>query len=348
VGRRLAGSTIRLRRGLAITAGLLAIGAGSLVAVNAVAASKPTVAQVQAKVNQLTSQFDKVSEQLDQVDEQLKSAQQQLTQVSAKENQAQSQYQAAQAAVAAIAASAYEDTGSTSIAGVLTSGNPEAVLQQGALLLELTSSRDDQTQQLLADATQLISVRQEMQRTEAGVAQLKSELGSRKKSLAGLISTEQATLASLTQPEQQQVQAGTVGAGGTGTTTPPATYTGPTGTQADAAVAFEFKQLGCPYVYGATGPCPDGFDCSGLAQAAWASAGVDIPRDTYSQWAALPHIPTSDIEPGDLLYYNGEGHVAMYVGNGEIIDAPQTGEDVEEIPMDTPWYAENFDGAVQP
>jgi len=144
------------------------------------------------------------------------------------------------------------------------------------------------------------------------------------------------------------VQAGTVGAGGTGTTTPPATYTGPTGTQADAAVAFEFKQLGCPYVYGATGPCPDGFDCSGLAQAAWASAGVDIPRDTYSQWAALPHIPTSDIEPGDLLYYNGEGHVAMYVGNGEIIDAPQTGEDVEEIPMDTPWYAENFDGAVQP
>ena len=126
------------------------------------------------------------------------------------------------------------------------------------------------------------------------------------------------------------------------------TYTGPTGTQADDAVAFVFKQLGCPYVYGATGPCPDGFDCSGLVQAAWASAGVDIPRDTYSQWAALPHIPTSDIEPGDLLYYNGEGHVAMYVGGGKIIDAPLPGLSVEEIPMDTSWYAENFDGAVQP
>jgi cell wall-associated NlpC family hydrolase len=333
---------------VAIAAGLLAISVGSLAAVNAVAASKPTVAQVQAKVNQLTSQFDKVSEQLDQVDEQLKSAQQQLKQVTAKETEAQSQYQAAQTAVAEIAASAYEDTGSTSIAGVLTSGNPEEVLQQGALLLELTSSRDAQTKQLLADATQLVSVRQEVQRTEDGVAQLKSELSSRKKSLSGLIASEQATLASLTQPEQQQVQAGTVGAGGKGTTTPPATYTGPTGTQADAAVAFAFKQLGCPYVYGATGPCPDGFDCSGLVQAAWASAGVDIPRDTYSQWAALPHIPTSDIQPGDLLYYNGEGHVAMYVGNGEIIDAPLPGENVEEIPMDTPWYAENFDGALQP
>jgi peptidoglycan DL-endopeptidase CwlO len=348
VGKRLAGGKARLRRGVAVTAGLLVIGAGSLVAMNAVAASKPTIGQVQAKVNQLTSQFDKVSEQLDQVDEQLKSAQQQLKQVSAKENQAQSQYQAAQTAVAEIAASAYEDTGSTSIAGVLTSGNPEAVLQQGALLLELTSSRDDQTQQLLTDATQLVSVRQEMQRTESGVAQLKNELSSRKKSLVSLISSEKATLASLTQPEQQQVQAGTVGAGDTGTTTPPATYTGPTGTQADAAVAFAFKQLGCPYVYGATGPCPDGFDCSGLMQTAWASAGVDIPRDTYSQWAALPHIPSSDIQPGDLLYYNGEGHVAMYVGGGMIIDAPLPGMNVEEIPMDTPWYAENFDGAVEP
>ncbi len=58
---------------------------------------------------------------------------------------------------------------------------------------------------------------------------------------------------------------------------------------------------------------------------AWASAGVTIPRDTYEQWAALPHIPVSDIKPGDLLYYNGIGHVAMYVGGGMIIDAPTTG-----------------------
>jgi peptidoglycan DL-endopeptidase CwlO len=348
VSTRLAGTRARLRRGVAVTAGLLAAGGLTLVAVNAGAASRPTVSQVQTKVNQLTSQFDKVSEQLDQVDEQLKSAQQQLKQVTAKWTQANAQFTAAQTAVAQIAASAYEDTGSTSIAGVLTSGNPEEVLQQGALLLQLTSSRDDETQQLLADASQLVGVKQEMQRTEDGVASLKGELSTRKKSLGSLIATEKSTLASLTVQQQQQVATTTIGRGGTGTTTPPATYTGPTGTEADAAVAFAFKQLGCPYVYGATGPCPDGFDCSGLAQAAWASAGVDIPRDTYSQWAALPHIPTSAIQPGDLLYYNGIGHVAMYVGGGEIIDAPLPGMNVEEIPMDTPWYAENFDGAVEP
>ena len=92
----------------------------------------------------------------------------------------------------------------------------------------------------------------------------------------------------------------------------------------------------------------DPYDCSGLAQAAWAAAGVAIPRDTYEQWAALPHIATSAIQPGDLLYYDGEGHVAMYVGDGYIIDAPQTGMNVQKLPMNTGWYASTFDGAVRP
>ena len=64
-----------------------------------------------------------------------------------------------------------------------------------------------------------------------------------------------------------------------------------------------------------------------------------IPRDTYQQWAALPHIATSAIQPGDLLYYDGEGHVAMNVGGWYMIDAPQTGMDVQKIPMSTSWYA---------
>jgi cell wall-associated NlpC family hydrolase len=75
---------------------------------------------------------------------------------------------------------------------------------------------------------------------------------------------------------------------------------------------------------------------------------VSIPRDTYEQWAALPHISVSALEPGDLMFYDGVGHVAMYVGDGEIIDAPQTGMDVEKIPMSTSWYAENFVGAARP
>ena len=146
-------------------------------------------------------------------------------------------------------------------------------------------------------------------------------------------------------PQQQTVVSNSIGANGSSA---PQQYAGPTGTQADSAVAFVYNQLGCPYVYGGTGPCHSGFDCSGLVQAAWASAGVQIPRDSYEQFAALPHVPLSSIEPGDILVYNGEGHVAMYVGGGYIVDAPQTGEDVEKIPMSTPWYADNLDGVLRP
>ncbi len=303
------------------------------------------MAQVQAKVNQLTSQFDQVSEQLDQASQQLSSAQSRLSQVRVHLNNANAQFQAAQANVAQTAAAAFEDTGSTSIAGVLTSGDPSVLLQQGSFLLERSGTQSAETKQLLADASQLTGVEQEMQRTEAGIAVLKSQLAAHKGSLGKLIVTEKATLASLTVPEQQVVTGNSIGGNGS---TAPQTSPVPTNSQAGKAVAFVYAQLGCPYVYGGTGPCHDGFDCSGLVQAAWAAAGVQIPRDTYEDWAALPHVSMSSIEPGDLILYNGEGHVAMYVGGGYIIDAPQTGMDVEKIPMSTSWYADSADGVVRP
>jgi peptidoglycan DL-endopeptidase CwlO len=330
------------RHGVALAAGLAVI--GGLVAYGGIAgaAPQPTVDQVQARINQLTSQFDKVSEQLDQASQQLSAAQSKLSRVRAHLNHATAQYQAAQASVAQTAAAAFEDTGATSVAGVLTSGDPSVVLQQGALLMEVSGNQKAQTQQLLTDASQLAGVEQQVQRTETGIAALKSQLTAHKTSLGTLITTEKATLDSLTVPQQQTVASNSIGAGGTTA----ATYTGPTSTQAEKAVAFAYAQLGEPYQWGATGP--DSYDCSGLVQAAWAAAGVAIPRDTYEQWAALPHIATSAIQPGDLLYYDGVGHVAMYVGDGYIIDAPQTGLDVERIPMSTGWYASTFVGAARP
>jgi cell wall-associated NlpC family hydrolase len=310
-------------------------------ATGAGAAPQPTVSQVQAKINQLTSQFDKVSEQLDQAGQQLSAAQTKLGQVRLRLNHANSQFQTAQANVAATAAAAFEDTGATSIAGVLTSGDPSVLLQQGSLLMELSGNRSAQTKQLLTDASQLAGVEQEMSRTETGIAGLKRQLSDHKSSLGKLIDTQKATLASLTVPQQQTVQTNSIGAGGTTS----ATYSGTTSTQGGKAVAFAYAQLGKPYQWGATGP--GSYDCSGLAQAAWAAAGVNIPRTTYAQWAALPHISTSALEPGDLLYFDGVGHVAIYVGGGDIIDAPQTGMDVQKIPL-SGWYKSTLVGAARP
>ena len=342
---RLAGSASRIRRGIAIAAGLVSASAIVLFATGADAAPQPTVSQVQAKINQLTTQFDKVSQQLDQASQQLSAAQTKLSQVRVRLKNANTQFQTAQANVAANAAAAFENTGATSIAGVLTSGNPSVILQQGSLLMELSGNRNAQTRQLLTDASQLAGVEQEMSRTEAGIAGLKRQLASHRSSLGKLIDTQKATLASLTVPQRQAVTDHAIGANGSSA---PQQYTGPTSTQAQKAVAFAYAQLGCPYVYGGTGPCQRGYDCSGLAQAAWAAAGVQIPRDSYSQWAALPHVPLSSLEPGDLLIYNGEGHVAIYVGGGYIIDAPQTGMNVQKIPESTSWYASNLDGALRP
>jgi len=331
-----------LRRGIAVAAGLAVMAGLAAYGGIAGAAPQPTVGQVQARINQLTSQFDRVSVQLDQASQQLSDAQSKLSQVRVHLNHADAQFQAAEASVAQAAAAEFEDSGATSVAGVLTAADPSVVLQQGSLLMEMSGQRTTQTQQLLADAGQLAGVEQQMQRTEDGIASLKSQLAAQKNSLGKLLTTEKATLASLTVPQQQTVSSNSIGAGGTTA----AAYTGPTSTQAERAVAFAYAQLGKPYQWGATGP--GSYDCSGLAQAAWAAAGVSIPRDTYEQWGALPHLSSSAIQPGDLLYYDGVGHVAIYVGDGYIIDAPQTGMDVEKIPMDTGWYASTFVGAARP
>jgi cell wall-associated NlpC family hydrolase len=95
-----------------------------------------------------------------------------------------------------------------------------------------------------------------------------------------------------------------------------------------AALSFAAEQLNTPYVWGGTGN--GGFDCSGLAQAAFQQAGVDLPRVAQDQFDAGPPVPGgSSVAPGDLIFF-GEGpssvdHVGLYVGGGEMIDAPHTG-----------------------
>ncbi|MFI9151867.1 NlpC/P60 family protein [Streptomyces sp. NPDC053367] len=100
----------------------------------------------------------------------------------------------------------------------------------------------------------------------------------------------------------------------------------------DTALRFAVQQIGKPYEWGAEGPMT--YDCSGLTSQAWAKAGVPIPRTSQEQWAELPHIPLSDLRPGDLVIYHPEAtHVALYLGEGMIVHAPRTGERVKVAPL---------------
>lgn len=112
------------------------------------------------------------------------------------------------------------------------------------------------------------------------------------------------------------------------------------------AVAYARAQLGKPYVYGAAGP--GSYDCSGLTMSAWRAAGVSIPRTSQAQWSGLARVSASAVQPGDLVIYNGAGHVAIYIGGGQIIEAPRPGKPVQTAPWRSGWYATNFVGVVRP
>ena len=324
--------------GVAVYAG--ASGAG--------AAPAPSITQVQAQVNSLQGKVDKIGEQYDAAGQQLASAKGRLNQVTKQADLAQQAYNKASNTLAAVAVSGYENSGQSSIVGLLTAGNPEAVLGQASLVLQIEGTHNEEAKQLLTQANELSTMKQQRQRTEAGVAQLTSQYAAQKKSMTQLLDKQKSMLDSLTAQQQAQVTANTVGgsSGSANTTTTPVTYTGSTSGQAGKAVAYALSKLGAPYVWGATGPST--FDCSGLMYAAWQAAGLTLPRTTYDEWAQLPHIPLTDVQPGDLILYNGESHVAMYVGNGMIVDAPHTGAVVEELPRSTSWYASGEDGAVRP
>jgi peptidoglycan DL-endopeptidase CwlO len=323
-----------------LTAAALFTAAGS-----AAAQPQPTLGQAQAKLKQLTYKENWLVQRYDQANQDLASARQRLSLVDHEVTRDTTAAQNMRDQIAQIASNVYENGSMTSVAALLTSADPQTLLSQSAFLTHLSSDNYQQLQQFLAINRQLAGAHAMAKRAEASIGALKRQLGSQRSSLNKLIAQQKALVSSLTPAQKAQ----TLGGGGTSTTPGGGGghYTGPTNTQAEKAVAFAYNQLGCPYVYGGTGPCNAGFDCSGLTMSAWASAGVSIPRTSYGQ-AGLPGVARSNLQPGDILEFAGDSHVGIYVGGGMLIDAPQPGMNVEKVSLSSSWYAQNFDGAVLP
>lgn len=132
---------------------------------------------------------------------------------------------------------------------------------------------------------------------------------------------------------------------GTTTTTtapkpPEPTNAPPPSSGAAAAVEEAKRQLGKPYEWGGSGP--DTFDCSGLTSWAWRAGGKSLPHSSQSQYSATSRVALADIQPGDLLFYgNPIHHVAIYVGDGQMIEAPETGKNVRYASI----YRRDYTGA---
>jgi cell wall-associated NlpC family hydrolase len=134
--------------------------------------------------------------------------------------------------------------------------------------------------------------------------------------------------------------------GSPATSSSDATQTAPPASSAGAqAVQIALGEQGVPYVWG--GSSPSGFDCSGLVMWAYAQVGISLPHYTGSLWNVGTHVSVDQLEPGDLVFFHGESHVGMYIGGGQFVQAPHTGDVVKVSSLSDSWYASGYDGAVR-
>ena len=124
--------------------------------------------------------------------------------------------------------------------------------------------------------------------------------------------------------------------------TPDALIPAPPPSQYGGVVGVAMQYLGTPYVWG--GASPGGFDCSGFVQYVYNQVGVSLPHHAASQYGYGTPVPISDLQAGDLVFFDGLGHVGIYIGGGQFVHAPHTGDVVKISAMDG-WYSSSFVGA---
>ncbi|MCX5340895.1 C40 family peptidase [Streptomyces atratus] len=167
---------------------------------------------------------------------------------------------------------------------------------------------------------QALATRQKKQRDA-----VQSRLKAVETKLATLSGAQLAELSRLEQQGTAKAQGALAASGALSSTRSPSRAGG-------EAVKYAIGQVGKPYVWGAEGP--DSFDCSGLTSQAWAKAGRVIPRTSQEQWRQLPKVPLNALRPGDLvIYFPKATHVALYIGNGQVVQAPRPGSQVKVSPV---------------
>ena len=115
-------------------------------------------------------------------------------------------------------------------------------------------------------------------------------------------------------------------------------------TKGERAVQIALKAVGVPYRWGGESPA-SGFDCSGLVRWAYGRVGIDLPHSSYALYGEGRRVPATRMEPGDVLFFEGLGHVGLYLGHGRMVHAPQTGRSVEVVRLGEPGYGGRLIGA---
>lgn len=329
----MAGVPVRFGR-VAAAAGLAVV---ALLPLNGAAAEpQPTIAQAKARLKKLNDLAGKVVDRYNLANERWKKAKKHYDGLSKDYKQQQRTVDLLRGDLVTVAISNYQ-LGGVSGESLVAGDDPGAVLSSMAMINHVAAGRTEA-----------------LRTFDTANRALKAKYGKAKEALANADKArdtlaEEKTKAERMVAEQTQLLR-RLGAFRVGDPNSPGIpYTGPASGNARLVLEFAFKQVGKPYQWGATGP--GSYDCSGFSQASWRQAGVELPRTTYEQWSwgAERRVPLdlNKLQPGDLLFSKGLGHMGIYAGNGKMVHAPQTGDVVKVVDLDDYWWSRLL-GAVRP
>lgn len=338
------------------TAALAAALIGAAVAIPTVAGASPgtptpnppsqsRINSVQQRLNDLAHRNDQLVEKYNQANIAYQSSQRAAAKAEAAYHQAVQRLNKAQQEFATAAAAQYEGGAFSSTGALLSSDSGQSYLDQLDTLSMLSShnaqvvSTFTATQKQAEKAREQANAAVEQSKTRFAAVtkqrtQTKADIAKYTNLLARLNARQRAAWAAETSPTVPQSSINQVQ-----TVLPHATPA-----QVRVAIRYALAQQGKPYVWGSAGP--SSYDCSGLTMASYRAAGISLPHSAAEQYNYGQHVSFDQLQPGDLMFfYQPIGHVTMYIGNGLMISAPQTGEDVKVIPANT--FGSDFVGATR-
>jgi cell wall-associated NlpC family hydrolase len=210
---------------------------------------------------------------------------------------------------------------------------------QASVVAERATQKQSIEGQLAERQRLLASVRSEITRLQA--AERARQATAAAAARARLAAQQQARLAASIEPEVT----GEADPGGFdfGAETPAFTPPPPDGSRASQVIAIAMQYLGVPYQWGGASPAT-GFDCSGFVMYVFAQIGVSLPHHAAAQYGYGVPVSRDQLQPGDLVFFNGLGHMGMYIGGGQFIHAPHTGDVVKVSSLYDSWYASTWVG----
>jgi cell wall-associated NlpC family hydrolase len=300
------------------------------------AAADPAGATDAAQAAQLVAdaehELEVVTEQLNEAKVQLELQHAAVAGAEQAAADAQAQLDSLDGQVRQLARSAYTSEGFNRLDVLLTSGSAEELVHQLGTLDAIAGHTSEQLLEV-AEADDAAERAQAAADEAAAEAQRAvDEIAAQQEDLEGRIADYQRQYDALSAPQQAEV-ARAHGGEPVAAAAVPSGVVAPSGA-AQVAVDTALAQVGDAYVWGAGGP--DAFDCSGLTQYAYSAAGVSLPHSSRSQSTMGTPVPVGDLQPGDLLfYYSPTSHVAMYIGNGQMVHASTSSKPVMVVAFDS-------------